>query len=138
MESVDPSETIKHIQVTANTTLTLGKSVDDVHIDAGYNVDNLRITLSATLKSGAGTHTTGSVTNGYATYDEDTVVTGSGIPVLIVTADEMNNNGYYNGDYFDPTAYWVKNNVFYTLRVFGDEADKDDIKSILDRILKEI
>ncbi len=138
MESVDPSETIKHIQVTANTTLTLGKSVDDVHIDAGYNVDNLRITLSATLKSGAGTHTTGSVTNGYATYDEDTVVTGSGIPVLIVTTDEMNNNGYYHGDYFDPTAYWVKNNVFYTLRVFGDEADKDDIKSILDRILKEI
>ena len=138
MESVDPSETIKHIQVTANTTLTLGKSVDDVHIDAGYNVDNLRITLSATLKSGAGTHTTGSVTNGYATYDEDTVVTGSGIPVLIVTTDEMNNNGYYNGDYYDPTAYWVKDNVFYTLRVIGDEAEKENIQSIFDQILKEI
>lgn len=138
MESVDPSETIKHIQVTANTTLTLGKSVDDVHIDAGYNVDNLRITLSATLKSGAGTHTTGSVTNGYATYDEDTVVTGSGIPVLIVTTDEMNNNGYYHGDYFDPTAYWVKDNVFYTLRVIGDEAEKENIQSILDQILANI
>ena len=136
------STPVKHIQITANSTLTSDRSVSDMSITAGYNTDDnglgIGITLSATLCANAGTHTTGSVTNGYASYDEDTVVTGSGIPVLIVTADEMNNNGYYNGDYFDPTAYWVKNNVFYTLRVFGDEADKDDIKSILDRILKEI
>ena len=136
------STPVKHIQITANSTMTSDRSVSDMSITAGYNTDDnglgIGITLSATLCANAGTHTTGSVTNGYASYDEDTVVTGSGIPVLIVTADEMNNNGYYNGDYFDPTAYWVKNNVFYTLRVFGDEADKDDIKSILDRILKEI
>ena len=136
------STPVKHIQITANSTLTSDRSVSDMSITAGYNTDDnglgIGITLSATLCANAGTHTTGSVTNGYASYDEDTVVTGSGIPVLIVTADEMNNNGYYNGDYFYPTAYWVKNNVFYTLRVVGDEADKDDIKSILERILKEI
>ncbi|MBR3999725.1 MAG: hypothetical protein IKI93_15455, partial [Clostridia bacterium] len=90
------------------------------------------------LCADAGIHTTGSVTNGYAAYDSDTVVTGSGIPVLIVTTDEMNNNGYYNGDYYDPTAYWVQDNVFYSLRVFGVETEKAEIQSILEKILKEV
>ncbi len=136
------STPVKHIQITANTTLTSDRSVSDMSITAGYNVDNIGlgigITLSATLCADAGIHTTASVSNGYAAYDEDTVVTGSGIPVLIVTTEEMNNNGYYNGDYFDPTAYWVKDNVFYTLRVFGEETDKDKIQVTLDRILAEI
>ncbi len=136
------STPVKHIQITTNTTLTSSESVSDVSITAGYNTDDnglgIGITLSATLCANAGTHTTGSVSNGYATYDEDTVVTGSGIPVLIVTTDEMNNNGYYNGDYFDPTAYWVQDNVFYSLRVFGDETEKAEIQSILEKILKEV
>ena len=136
------STPVKHIQITANTTLTSDRSVSDMSITAGYNVDNvglgIGITLSATLCADAGVHTTGSVSNGYATYREDTDKTGSGIPVLIITTDEMNNNDYYNGDYFDPTAYWVQDNVFYSLRVFGDEEDKDEIQSILEKILKEI
>ena len=73
-----------------------------------------------------------------ATYEQETVNCGSGIPVLIVTTNESNNTGYYNGDYYDPTAYWVKDGVFYTLRVFGDEVDQDEIRMVLDRILAEI
>ena len=57
---------------------------------------------------------------------------------MIVTTHKKNNNGYYSGDYFDPTAYWVKDNVFYTLRVFGDEADKTKIRATLERILEDI
>ena len=83
-------------------------------------------------------HTMGSVCNGYATYEENATTTGTGIPVLIVTTNETNNNGYYNGNYFDPTAYWVKDDVFYTLRVCGDETDKDVIQDTLDRILEAI
>ena len=136
------STPVKHIQITANSTLTSDRSVSDMSITAGYNTDDngfgIGIMLSATLCADAGMHTTGSVSNGYATYDEDIVVTGSGIPVLIITTDEMNNNGYYNGDYFDPTAYWVQDNVFYSLRVFGDEAEKENIQSILDQILASI
>ncbi len=129
---------LKHIQITTHARQTPGNSVDNIHISVGYNVDDVRITLSAVLSADAGIYTTGSATNGYAIYQENTVITGSGMPVLIITTDEMNNNGYYNGDYFDPTAYWVKDNVFYALRVFGDETEKDEIQSILDRILKEI
>ena len=136
------STPVKHIQITANSALTSDRSVSDMSITAGYNTDDngfgIGITLSATLCADAGMHTTGSVSNGYATYDEDVVVTGSGIPVLIITTDEMNNNGYYNGDYFDPTAYWVQDNVFYSLRVFGDETDKETIQATLERILSEI
>jgi len=132
------SDPVKHIQIIADTMLLSDGSVSEVHITAGYNVGSTGITLSATLCAESGIHTTGSVSNGYAAFSEDTVKTGSGIPVLIITADEMNNNGYYNGDYFDPTAYWVQDNVFYSLRVFGDEAERDTIESILDRILKAV
>ena len=129
---------LKHIQITTHARQTPGNSVDNVHISVGYNVDDVRITLSAVLCADAGIYTTGSTTNGYASYKEDTVFTASGIPALIITTDEMNNNGYYNSDYYDPTAYWVQDNVFYSLRVFGGEAEKDEIQSILDRILKAI
>lgn len=58
--------------------------------------------------------------------------------MLIVTTNESNNTRYYNGDYYDPTAYWVKDGVFYTLRAFGDEADKDEITGVLEHILQVI
>ena len=56
-------------------------------------------------------------------------------------ADRENAPAYsqpYNGDYFDPTAYWVQDNVFYSLRVFGDEAEKAEIQAILERILEDV
>lgn len=65
-------------------------------------------------------------------------MTGSGIPTLVVITNGTNNTGYYSGDYYDPTAYWVKDNVFYTLRVFGDSADKDEIQATLSGILEQI
>ena len=112
--------------------------MSDTNITAGYKVDDVRITLNATLCADDGPYQRGSVCNGYATYEEESSITGSGIPVLIVTTNESNNNGYYNGDYYDPTAYWVKNNVFYTLRVFGDEVDQNNIRQVLGRILAQI
>ena len=36
------------------------------------------------------------------------------------------------------TAYWVKDNVFYALRVFGNETDKAEIQATLDKLLAEI
>jgi len=137
MESADPSTPIKHIEVTANTVNAKGK-LNEISVTSGYNTESARITLTSTLSASAGTYTTGSVYNGYATYKQNTVTTGSGISVLIVITDGTNNTGYYDGDYYDPTAYWVKDNVFYTLRVIGDSADKAEIQATLDRILAEI
>lgn len=137
MESTDPFASITHVRAIAYA-MNADRIINEVSITAGYNSGNVKITLTATISATTGSHTTGSVCNGYATYDQNTVNTGSGIPVLIVTTNEMNNTGYYNGDYYDPTAYWVKNNVFYALRVFGDEVDKVEIQAVLDRILAEI
>ena len=136
MESADQSTPIKHIEVTADTVTE--RKLNEIRVTSGYNTESARITLTATLSASEGTYTTGSVYTGYATYKQNTATTGSGIPVLIVITDGTNNIGYYNGDYYDPTAYWVKDNVFYTLRVIGDSADKDDIQATLDRILAEI
>ena len=110
----------------------------EITISSGYNSGKVKITLSATLCADPGSYTTGSVTNGYATYEQKTVSSNSGIPVLIVTTNESNNTGYYNDDYYDPTAYWVKDGVFYTLRAFGDEVDKDEIRGVLKHILQVI
>lgn len=141
MESADPNTEVKHILINANTmqsATNVDGKLTEITISTGYTTGNTKITLTATLCATAETYTTGSVTNGYATYEQETVNCGSGIPVLIVITNESNNTGYYNGDYYDPTAYWVKDNVFYTLRVFGDEADKEGIQNTLEKIIAEI
>ena len=141
MESADPTTEVKHILINANTmqsVANLDRELSEITITSGYNSGKVKITLSATLCADPGSYTTGSVTNGYATYEQKTVSSNSGIPVLIVTTNESNNTGYYNDDYYDPTAYWVKDGVFYTLRAFGDEVDKDEIRGVLKHILQVI
>jgi len=138
MESVDPTLPVKHIEVSANSALTEDRQVSNISITAGYSIDELRITLNATLFADSGTQQIGSGYNSYAIFEEKTTTTGSGAPVLIVIVNESNSNGYYAADYYDPTAYWVKDNVFYKLRVLGEETDKETIQATLERILSEI
>lgn len=138
MESVDSHAPTAHVQVTANTAQTADRKPGEVSAIAGYKDGDVRITLAATVSSSTESFTTGSVYTGYATYEKNTVTTGSGTTVLIVTVNGTNNIGYYDGDYFDSTAYWVKDNVFYTLRVFGNETDNAEIQATLDKILAEI
>lgn len=127
---------ITHVRALANTNMD--RSLREIDVTAGYSYNGVKITLTATITSNTKDFTRGSAYNGYATYKQSTMATGSGTPVLVVTTDETNNTEYYNDNYFDPTAYWVKDNVFYTLRVFGNELQKAEIQATLDRILGEI
>lgn len=138
MEHVDSQTPTAHVQATANASQTADRKLGEVSVIAGYKDGDVRITLTETVSSSTESFTIGSVYTGYATYEQDTVTTGSGIVVLIMTVNGTNNIGYYNGDYFDSTAYWVKDNVFYALRVFGNETDKAEIQATLDKILAEI
>ena len=138
MESADPTLQVKHVEVSANSALTEDRQVSNISITAGYSVDEIQITLNATMFADSGTQQTGSGYNSYATFEEKNTTTGSGTPVLIVIANESNNNGYYAADYYDPTAYWVKDNVLYKLRLLGDETDKEVIQATLERMLSEI
>ncbi|NLG05916.1 MAG: hypothetical protein GX567_19135 [Clostridia bacterium] len=137
MESADPNTPIKHIEATVNAA-NIERKVSEISVTAGYNTQNARITLTTNLTANTKTYTIGSVYNGYATYKQNTVTTKSGIHVLVVTTSGSNNNSYYNDEYYDLTAYWVKDNAFYTLHVFGNATDKADIQADLDRILAEI
>lgn len=128
MDSTDPDAPTKHIQITAYAS-ECDRKISEISVTAGYNAENVRITLTATLAANTKTYITGSTNNGYVTYEQATANTKSGIPVLILTS---------NGDFYDPAAYWVKDNVFYTLRVFGNITDKADIQTTLDKILEEI
>ena len=138
MEHVDSQTPTAHVQATANASQTADRKLGEVSVIAGYKNGDVRITLTETVSSSTESFTIGSVYTGYATYEQDTVTTGSGIVVLIMTVNGTNNIGYYDGDYFDSTAYWVKDNVFYALRVFGNETDKTEIQATLDKILAEI
>lgn len=138
MEHVDSQTPTAHVQATANASQTADRKLGEVSVIAGYKDGDVRITLTETVSSSTESFTIGSVYTGYATYEQDTVTTGSGIVVLIMAVNGTNNIGYYDGDYFDSTAYWVKDNVFYALRVFGNETDKTEIQATLDKILAEI
>lgn len=138
MEHVDSQTPTAHVQATANASQTADRKLGEVSVIAGYKDGDVRITLTETVSSSTESFTIGSVYTGYATYEQDTVTTGSGIVVLIMTVNGTNNIGYYDGDYFDSTAYWVKDNVFYALRVFGNETDKAEIQATLDKLLAEI
>lgn len=138
MEHVDSQTPTAHVQATANASQTADRKLGEVSVIAGYKDGDVRITLTETVSSSTESFTIGGVYTGYATYEQDTVTTGSGIVVLIMTVNGTNNIGYYNGDYFDSTAYWVKDNVFYALRVFGNETDKAEIQATLDKLLAEI
>lgn len=138
MEHVDSQTPTAHVQATANASQTADRKLGEVSVIAGYKNGDVRITLTETVSSSTESFTIGSVYTGYATYEQDTVTTGSGIVVLIMTVNGTNNIGYYDGDYFDSTAYWVKDNVFYALRVFGNETDKAEIQATLDKLLAEI
>ena len=138
MEHADSQTPTAHVQATANASQTADRKLGEVSVIAGYKDGDVRITLTETVSSSTESFTIGSVYTGYATYEQDTVTTGSGIVVLIMTVNGTNNIGYYDGDYFDSTAYWVKDNVFYALRVFGNETDKAEIQATLDKLLAEI
>lgn len=138
MEHVDSQTPTAHVQATANASQTADRKLGEVSVIAGYKDGDVRITLTETVSSSTESFTIGSVYTGYATYEQATVTTGSGIVVLIMSVNGTNNIGYYNGDYFDSTAYWVKDNVFYALRVFGNETDKAEIQATLDKLLAEI
>lgn len=138
MESTNPDIPVAHVLIRANWGKAMNGKVSEIGVTAGYNNEQVRVTLTAILSADSGTYVSGSACNGYATYEQNTVSTGSGMPVLIVTTNETNNTGYYNDNYFDPTVYWVKDNVFYVLRVFGEEENKDEIQDTLERILEEI
>ena len=134
MESADPNHPVSHVEVTAHAS----RALSSLRITAGYCTENVRVTLTATLSANDDTYTIGSTDKGYVTYENNHASTGSGIPVLIMTPDVANNTGYYNGDYFSPTAYWVKDNVFYTLRASGEKTDRSEIQATLEQILEEL
>lgn len=125
----------KHIQVNVSTQSD--RTPSRINIMAQYNIGSIRITLTASLSANSETYTSGGVYTGYADFKQNTAVTGSGIPVLTVTADGENNLDYYAEDYYDPTAYWVKDNVFYSVRVLGTDIQKERVMYVLDMILKE-
>ena len=135
MDSINPDMPARHILATAVTS-TVDRTLREIHVTAGYNNGSVRITLAAMLASDTGTATTGSVSSGYADYTQYSTTTKTGIPVLVVVTNQSNNTGYYNGEFCDLTAYWVMENVFYSLRVFGEKTDQTEIQRTLDRILQ--
>ena len=135
MEGKDPNHPIAHIKATAYATDPNDRRLDHMSITSGYCIGDIEITLTETVYAENTTFTFGSVAKGYAIYTEEETVTGSGKSVTVIAEDKENNLGYYNNDWYDQQAYWVDRNVFYQLRIVGDNEDSTEVESILKRLL---
>ena len=98
-------------------------------------MDELRSTLTASVCGKAGPYETGNASHCYTDYEQTTAKISSGQYVLTVTAKEHNNTGYYDDTYYEVKGYWVEDNVFYTLRVFGNAEDRWHIERTFKSIL---
>ena len=138
MESVEPSMPATHVKATAYATQSTARKLSRVDIQSGYSCGDVRITLTATICAEDCTFTTGSITRGYATFTQEEITTGSGIPVIVVTTDRENNLGYYNDGWCEQEAYWVEGNLFYHLRIVGDEENPEEMKNTLQKLLCDL
>lgn len=142
-ESSVPDMPARFIQVNAISSNT-DRQVREILIESGYSTGNVHISLRSTLSADKGSFTNeNEYTIGIA-YNErnalglNTVLTGSGIPVLTVNSDNAYNEEAYGSTFSDRNAYWVQGNVFYALRVYGDRNYDDEILAAFERILSEI
>ena len=124
-------ENLPHVHTTVYTTQSTDSKVDNVCAIAGYEMGDVRITLSTTLSVNSEDITAGFSHSGDVTYVKTRCNTASGAPVLVVSTYEAEN-------FFDSNAYWVEDNVLYGLRVFGDTEDEEEIQSTLEGLLEEI
>lgn len=136
MQSTNPQMYATHVKATAYATAQSNRRLDRIDMQSGYCHGDTRITLHATVCT-ENTVTTGMLTRGYATYETREAVTGSGLPVLLVTPKKANNTGYYLDGWCDQVAYWVEGNVFYTLRVVGSEENPTAMDQTMQDLLKE-
>jgi len=137
-ESADPSMPVKHIKATAYATWQTDRQLSRIDIQSGYCSGDVDITLTATVCTQDSIFTTGTVVQGYATFDTAEAVTGSGIPATVVTPDRANNTGYYQDGWCDQIAYWVEGNVLYTLRVTAHQESSADMYETLQKLLEEL
>ncbi len=128
---------VLHVDVTANAD-NPERKLREISASAMYGFEGARITLTTTLSESGGTYSIGHVYLGYVDFEEKAEATGSGIPVKIVFSDVTENSDYYGSRYYDAEAYWVKDNVFYSLQVIGESAEQAEIREIMNRILAEI
>lgn len=137
-ESVVPDMPVTHVRATAHATESSNRQLSRIDVQAGYQCGQVRITLTATVCHNNGTFTTGGITHGYATYTQEHPYTGSGIPVVVVTTKIANNLGYYNDLWYEQEAFWVDGNVFYTLRVVGNQENLEEVRTALENLLTEL
>ena len=124
-------ENLPHVHTTVYTTQSTDNKVDNACATAGYEMGDVRITLSTTISVNSEDITAGFSHSGDVNYVKTRCNTASGTSVLVISTFE-------NGHFFDSNAYWVEDNVLYGLRVFGDTEDEEEIQSTLERLLEEI
>lgn len=135
-ESTNDMYEVRHIRISAYAPPASDRTLNSINITAGYNKDGIRITLNAAMQRQSSMHTTGGIDQGYKTFTGENTVTGSGIPVLIVTGKPLNDRGEVTGQSCELIAYWVQDNVFYTLRMH--HAEYIELQNALRQLLAEI
>lgn len=117
------TESRYHVEVTAHFP-------ENAVIRAGYLDGDIRIAFSATLLAEAGTYSSGSTWQQYATFEESTINTESGAPVLVMSP-------VISANYTSLNAYWQMGDVLYTVHLTGAPGQQTQLQDTLSKIISE-
>lgn len=127
--ATDPA--ILHTQLTVRASDPEKRTVERATLEAGYRAEGVRVVISAFVHAEDVLFTTGYGADGKVEFTRRETTTGSGLPVMILTSDQQ-------VDYSSLDAWWVVDNVYYSLHLVGEKGQDAHVQAILEKLLNEI
>lgn len=119
------------VQTTILATASTDRQIDQVSIRTGYTMEEVRITLTATVRREARKHTIGGTAAGAVTFSKTKHTTGSGRIAQIVRLDNAENYGAMH-------AYWIDGKVLYGLYLVGQPGQQEQLQKVMNQLLAEV
>lgn len=119
------------VQTTVLATASTDRQIDQVSIRTGYAMEDVRITLTATVRRETRQHTIGGTAEGSVTFSQAKHTTGSGRVAQIVRTDNAENYGAM-------CAYWIDGKVLYKLYLVGQPDQQEQLQKVMNKLLAEV
>ena len=131
LDGKDVEPGIPRVQTTLLATASTYRQLSQVSLRTGYTLDNVRITLRATVWNQGGIYRTGGGFSEWAAIAQGKTATASGNETLLVQTDKIEN-------YCTLDAYWVDGNVLYNIYLVGEPGQQEQLKKVMNQLLGDI
>ena len=131
LDGMDIAQGKPRVQTTLLATASTNRQLSQVSIRTGYTLDNVRITLRATVWNQGGIYRTGGGFSEQAAIAQGKTATASGNETLLVQTDKIEN-------YCTLDAYWVDGNVLYNIYLVGEPGQQEQLQKVMNQLLTEV